>query len=202
MVLTWCQSQNSKVAWHSHDITAVFENKCSCSLQGADGEREGPVWITSEVLVAQLCPTLWDFMDCSLSGSSVRGFSRQAYWSGLPCPGPGIQPGSPALQVPYSLSHQGKPVLIIRDYDHSADWKWRHIAIAFQTSKACLAWLPWALSFLQNSHRWQAPLLFAVEQRRPPLREWQHFAKCLSLRSWGTVSVDYMVIYFFLISGY
>ena len=39
-------------------------------------------------------------MDCSLAGSSVHGFPRQEYWSGLglPCPslgdlpGPGIKP--------------------------------------------------------------------------------------------------------------
>ena len=50
--------------------------------------------------------TLWDPMDCSLPGSSVRGeFSRQEYWSGLPClspgdvPNPGIDPRSPALQA-------------------------------------------------------------------------------------------------------
>ena len=46
------------------------------------------------VVVAQLCPTLCDPMDCS---------SWQAYWSGLPCPSPGhlpnpgIEPGSLAL---------------------------------------------------------------------------------------------------------
>ena len=41
-------------------------------------------------------------------------FSRQEYWSGLPflspgdLPGPGIEPGSPGLQVIlYHLSHQG-----------------------------------------------------------------------------------------------
>ena len=40
-------------------------------------------------------------------------FSRQEYWSGLsfPSPGdlpnPGIEPGSPAMQVDYRLSHQG-----------------------------------------------------------------------------------------------
>ena len=40
-------------------------------------------------------------------------FFRQEYWSGLsfPSPGdlpdPGIEPGSPALQVDYRLSHQG-----------------------------------------------------------------------------------------------
>ena len=45
-------------------------------------------------------------MDCSPPGSSVHGdFSRQEYWSGLPClppgdfPNPGIEPRSPALQV-------------------------------------------------------------------------------------------------------
>ena len=46
------------------------------------------------VVVAQLCPTLCDPMDCS---------SWQAYWSGLPCPSPGdlpnpgIEPGSLAM---------------------------------------------------------------------------------------------------------
>ena len=54
----------------------------------------------------QSCPTLSDSMDCSPPGSSVHGFSRQEYWSGLPCPpprdlpDPGIEPTSlmsPAL---------------------------------------------------------------------------------------------------------
>ena len=42
------------------------------------------------------------------------GFSRQEYWSGLPCPppedlpNPGIEPRSPALQeILYHLGHQG-----------------------------------------------------------------------------------------------
>ena len=49
-------------------------------------------------------------MDCSLPGSSVHEFSRQEYWSGLPFPSPGylpepgIEPGSPALQILYQLS--------------------------------------------------------------------------------------------------
>ena len=38
------------------------------------------------VLVAQLCPTFSDPMDCSPPGSSVHGFSRQEYWSGVPLP--------------------------------------------------------------------------------------------------------------------
>ena len=33
----------------------------------------------------QSCTTPCDPMDCSPPGSSVLGFSRQEYWSGLPC---------------------------------------------------------------------------------------------------------------------
>ena len=47
---------------------------------------------------------------CSLARLSL-GFSRQAYWSGLPgppppgdIPNPGIKPGSPALQADSLLS--------------------------------------------------------------------------------------------------
>ena len=42
----------------------------------------------SKVLVAQLCLTLCDPMDCSPPGFSVHGYSRQGYWSGLPFPSP------------------------------------------------------------------------------------------------------------------
>ena len=68
----------------------------------------------------QLCPTLCDPTDCSLPGSSVHGFSRQEYWSGLPCPPPGNLPDSrikpespeaPALQVDsLPWSHEGSSV--------------------------------------------------------------------------------------------
>ena len=40
----------------------------------------------------QSCPILCDPMDCSLLVSSVHRFSRQEYWSGLPCPPPGDLP--------------------------------------------------------------------------------------------------------------
>ena len=52
----------------------------------------------------QLCPTLYDPVDCSLLGFSV-GFSRQEYWSGLPfpptgnLPDSGIKPTSPAASA-------------------------------------------------------------------------------------------------------
>ena len=40
-------------------------------------------------------------MDCSPPGSSVHGFSRQEYWTGLPCPPPGDLP-NPEME-PVSL---------------------------------------------------------------------------------------------------
>ena len=49
-------------------------------------------------LVTKSCLTCWDPMDCNSPGSSVHGFSRQEYWSGLPFPSPedlrdpGIEP--------------------------------------------------------------------------------------------------------------
>ena len=48
----------------------------------------------------QLFPTLWNVAHQALLS---MGFSRQEYWSGLPCPAPvdlpdpGIEPASPAL---------------------------------------------------------------------------------------------------------
>ena len=61
-------------------------------------------------LVAQSCPTLCDPKDSSRPAHPSRllcawTFSRQEYWSGLPCPPPrdlpnaGMEPTSPALQV-------------------------------------------------------------------------------------------------------
>ena len=44
--------------------------------------------VKSQSEVAQSSPTLSDPMDCSLLGSSVHGFSRQEYWSGVPLPSP------------------------------------------------------------------------------------------------------------------
>ena len=53
----------------------------------------------------QLCPTLCDPMDWGCQAPLPMGFSRQEYWSGLPCPppgdllSPGIKPRSPTLQA-------------------------------------------------------------------------------------------------------
>ena len=44
--------------------------------------------VKSESEVTQSFLTLSDPMDYSLPGSSVHGFSRQEYWSGVPLPSP------------------------------------------------------------------------------------------------------------------
>ena len=73
----------------------------------------------------QSWPTLCDLIDCNLPGSSVHGFSRQEYWSGLPFPSPGdlpdprIEPTSPALAGGFfTTSHLGSPILMERVTDH------------------------------------------------------------------------------------
>ena len=68
-------------------------------------------------LVTQSCLPLCNPMDSSLPGFSVHGeFSRQEYWSGLPCPPPGDLPslglnsGLPhCRQILYRLNYQGSP---------------------------------------------------------------------------------------------
>jgi len=50
------------------------------------------------------------------------GFSRQEYWSGLPCPSPGdvsdpgIEPRSPALQADFVLSELPGSLMVATTY--------------------------------------------------------------------------------------
>ena len=74
-------------------------------------------------LVAQLCPTLCDSMDCSPPDSSVHGDSPGKN-SGVGChallqgifPSQGLNPGLPhCRQILYHLSHQGSPTQQIHE---------------------------------------------------------------------------------------
>ena len=64
-------------------------------------------------LVAKLCLTLCDPMDCNPPGFSVYGISQAKYWSGLPCPPPGVLPNaSSALAGRFFTSElPGKPLI-------------------------------------------------------------------------------------------
>ena len=67
-------------------------------------------------LVTPSRPTLCDPLDCHPPGSSVCGFPRQEYWSGVPfplpgdLPKPGTEPATSAWQTDsLPLSHLGSP---------------------------------------------------------------------------------------------
>ena len=65
---------------HGHAIHAVSGDS---TLRRARTWSEWMKWVKSLSRV-RLC----DPMNCSLPGSSIHGFSRQEYWSGLPFPSP------------------------------------------------------------------------------------------------------------------
>ena len=85
------------------------------ALKGADSEPLIWIKVCCSLSPGQLFATPW-IVACHASLS--KGFSRQEYWSGLPCPPPGNlphpgmeprSPASPALQAdPLLLSHQGR----------------------------------------------------------------------------------------------
>ena len=93
---------------------------CVCRGRFLPGKSHG-TWQAAVfvcVLVAQLCLTLCDRIDCSFPGSSVSGIlqTRKENWSGLPFPSPGhlpnlgTEPGSPMLQADSLPSEPpGKP---------------------------------------------------------------------------------------------
>ena len=63
---------------------------CHFLLQCMKVKSESEVTQVVYLKVTESCPTPSDPMDCSLPGSSVHGFSRQEYWSGVPLPSPNI----------------------------------------------------------------------------------------------------------------
>ena len=74
-----------------------------------------PVAVPAKLLShVRLCETLWTLAH---QAPVFQGFSRQEYWSGLPCfppgdlPNPGIEPRAPAVQAdtsPYELPGKSK----------------------------------------------------------------------------------------------
>ena len=82
------------------------------SLQSRNHRNQSLLW---NVLVAQLCLTLCDPMDCSPPGSSFGILqARILEWVAIPSsrrfPNPEIEPGSPAFQADSLPSDpQGKP---------------------------------------------------------------------------------------------
>ena len=83
------------------------------------GSLRAPLRVCAVVIFAQLCLTLFNPMDTAHQPALSMGFSRQEYWSGLPCPppgelsDPGIKPGSLAFQADSSPTEpQGKALKV------------------------------------------------------------------------------------------
>ena len=78
------------------------------------------VWVLSHFSSIWLFVTLWTVTH---QAPLSMGFSRQEYWSGLPCPPPGdlpdpgielVPPASPVLQMDsLPLSHQGRLLIYV-----------------------------------------------------------------------------------------
>ena len=66
----------------------------------------------------QFCLTLCDPMDCSYQAPLSMGFSRQEYWSGLPCPPPG-QISDPWIKPTFLMS----PALAGGFFTSSITWE-------------------------------------------------------------------------------
>ena len=104
-------------------IWALSPSKYSVSLPAS--ERCMPPAQSPQTLVVimcvpalQSCPALCDSTDCRPPGSLSMGFSRQEYWSGLPCPPPGDLP-DPGIE-PKSLR---SPALAGKLFATSATWE-------------------------------------------------------------------------------
>ena len=93
----------------------VLQGYAGRPLLGSVTGSSGPMCCVC--LIAELCPTLWGPMDCSLPGSSVHGDSPGKN-TGVSChallheifPTQGLNPGLPhCRQILYHLSHQESP---------------------------------------------------------------------------------------------
>ena len=89
-------------------------------------------------------------------------FSRQEYWSGLPCPtpkylpNPGIKPGSPALQADsLSLSYQGSPYSYISQFSCSL------------LSNSVTPWTAARQVSLSITNSWSLLKLMSIESEMP-----------------------------------
>ena len=107
-LITFYKSLNSGFIYKSHTDKSCFTKmhlfKSTLKYILIDKCHQ-LIYTESESEVAKSCPILWTPWTVAYQAPLSMGFSRQAYWSGLPfpspgdLPNPGIKPGSPALQA-------------------------------------------------------------------------------------------------------
>ena len=75
--------------WNVCVLTVAFKISVVCCIYSFLGSALQLLCVAAAAAkLLQSCPTLSDPMDCSLPGSSIMGFSRLKYWSGVPFPSP------------------------------------------------------------------------------------------------------------------
>ena len=109
----WKGHPSSVLSWRIHGV---------CSTRGrkeSDTTERLPLLFTLCVSCLVMSDSVTPWTAGHQAPLSME-FSRQEYWSGLPCPSPvdipdlGIEHGSSALQVDFlPLSHQGNPILCL-----------------------------------------------------------------------------------------
>ena len=111
----------------------------------------------------QSCPTLCDSKTVSCQAPQSMGFSRQEYWSGLPClppgylPNPGVEPESPALQVDsLLLTHWEKDIIknTLSDFLWLLHWNKMQFGYINVISSKVYVYiiLIWQPNILRNDH--------------------------------------------------
>ena len=143
------------------------------------------------MLVAQSCPTLCDPKDCNPPViHESMGFSREEYWSGLPCtspgdlPDPGIEPSSPVWQAD-SLSYEPQGSLAIFKYPPQIPLKSQRMSLLLLPLKKRSHCLGFVCSISPCSYNWPngAPF-YRLENRGAK----QLGAKHLGAKQLGTLT--------------
>ena len=129
---SWGFSRHSGCVWHPHGKAMKNTVIPSCGpdhrplfteaawAQGTSSSHDGVTWEQWKLSCAVLSPSVVSHSETpgtvACQALLSVGFSRQEYWSGLPCSPPGnlphpwIEPVAPALQIDsLLLSHQGSP---------------------------------------------------------------------------------------------
>ena len=70
-------------------LTSLALRLGGSKLSSMGGNLSGWLPCSEHPKSLQSCPTLWNPMDIAHQAPLSVGFSRQEYWSGLPCPPPG-----------------------------------------------------------------------------------------------------------------
>ena len=119
-VLGWEDPREEGMATHSSILAwRISWTEEPGRLWSIGSQTVGHDWSNLACVVVQLFSHVWLFVTPWIVAQWLIcpwGFSRQEYWSGLPCPppgdlpNPGIEPRSPALQVDSLPSEPpGKP---------------------------------------------------------------------------------------------